>query len=79
MEKKITAMQELIERLKGLQNRGHDDAGIRTAIDIATELLPKEKKQIADAFMEGYTDHHRKEDLYENGSHYFNQNYNDGK
>ena len=49
-EKKKTAMQELIERLKGLQNRGYDDAGIRTAIDIATELLQKEREQIEKAF-----------------------------
>lgn len=50
-----TAMQELIERLKYL-SREHDDAGLRTAIQISEELLEKEKQQIQEAvkFGEGY-------------------------
>ena len=53
MEKKQSAMQELIERLITLQNKGYDDAGIRTGIQIATELLQKEREQIEEAFEEG--------------------------
>lgn len=48
-EKQQTAMMELIDRLKYLSIE-HDDAGLRTAKDIATELLEKERKQIATAY-----------------------------
>jgi hypothetical protein len=52
MEKKQTALKELIGRLKYLSIE-HDDAGIRTAIDISTELLVKEREQIEEAYKEG--------------------------
>jgi hypothetical protein len=41
-----TAMQELIERMQSLMRNGKDDAGVRTAIQIGNELLPKEKEQM---------------------------------
>ena len=44
-ENKQTAMQELIERLNRLQSKGCDDAGLMTAIKIATQLLQKEREQ----------------------------------
>jgi len=47
-----TAMQELIERLKYLSIE-HDDAGLRTSIQIAEELLQKEKQQIIYAREDG--------------------------
>lgn len=48
-EKQKTAMQEMIERIgKLLEN--HDDAGLRTCYEIAIQLLPEERKQIATAY-----------------------------
>ena len=50
-----TAMQELIERLKSLKSKGYNDAGIRTDIEIATQLLAKEKQDIIDAYADGFS------------------------
>ena len=50
---KITALQELIERLTSINNK-HDDAGLKTSIDIATQLLTKERADIIEAASEGY-------------------------
>lgn len=68
-----TAMQELIERLKSLKSKGYDDAGIRTDIEIATQLLAKEKQDIIDAYENGYTDGYRYNG--NNGENYFTQKY----
>lgn len=47
-----TALTELIERLITLNNK-HDDAGLRAAIDIANQLITKEKNDIIDANYRG--------------------------
>lgn len=69
--KQNTPMQELLERLNRLQIGGFDDAGIRTAKDIATELLQKEEEQIKQAYFMGFDNN-----LNPSAQEYFNQTYN---
>ena len=76
MEKKQSAMQELIERLIKLQNKGYDDAGIRTGIQIATELLQKERDQIEKAYEAGFYSGCDQPMLDSMLSKYFTQTYN---
>ncbi len=48
-------MQELVDRLEYLLI-DHPDAGLKTAKDIANELLVKEREQIEDAYENGTND-----------------------
>jgi len=48
--KELTPMQELIEKVTNFQYVLHK----QDVIDIATELLPKEKQVIEDAYKQGY-------------------------
>lgn len=52
-EKQTTAVSQLIERLKLLDEK-FDDPGTKTAINIATSLLPIERQQIEDAYNQGF-------------------------
>jgi hypothetical protein len=44
--KQQTAMQELIERLKALHENHPGEAGLEIGIEIASQLLVKEKEQL---------------------------------
>ena len=52
MSKKQTAMQELVDRLEYLLI-DYPNAGLKTAKDIANELLSKEREQIEEAYIDG--------------------------
>jgi len=50
VNKKQTAMMELIERLESLSKK-YQNAGLLTAIEIGNSLLEIEKQQLIDAWM----------------------------
>jgi hypothetical protein len=66
-----TAMQELIEYAHDLDFGGWEDVFIQKA----TELLEKEKKQIIDAYINGYTSY----DSEMSGFEYYTQTHNKNK
>jgi len=66
-----TAMQELIEYAHDLDFGGWEDVFIQKA----TELLEKEKEQIIDAYINGYTSY----DSEMSGLEYYTQTHNKNK
>jgi hypothetical protein len=77
-----TAIQELIERLKIQANSISDNDhiedrcwrnGIRLSLNIAKDLLEKEKEQICNAYTDGL------EGPYIGAENYYNQTYNQNK
>jgi len=85
MEKK-TAMEELIEELKRLKN-SHEKvvdvsgwAATCNAIEAATNLLPKEREQIEEAFKEGAKKRFntmliKRDEINKSASDYYTQTY----
>jgi hypothetical protein len=74
--KQQTAMQELIQRLKALHENHFGEVGLEISIEIASQLLEKEKEQIEDAYWEGGID------VPMNGKRcqqYYNETYGDDK
>jgi hypothetical protein len=51
--KQQTAMQELIQRLKALYKNHFGEVGLEISIEIASQLLEKEKHQLMDARRNG--------------------------
>ena len=79
MEKKDkptkTAMMEFIENAKTAKEHSKDGyVTYDEVIEVATELLEKEKTQIVDAYNEGYTDMKHNVDIC-SAEHYFNSTY----
>ena len=74
MSKDITAMQEMIDRIQYL-NKTYDDAGLRTCLQIATELLEMEKQNITDAWINAKESKVFGYDVFSDAEIYYNQTF----
>ena len=76
-----TTLMELIALLEKDINSGmifRDELfGYHVAVDMANELLEKEKEHICDAYGQGYND--SSENLYKGGEDYYDETYNQNK
>lgn len=84
MEKKLTALQELIEMIETFMVVNDDipdyHDGLEKAHELAKSLLPKEREQIEEAFNDGYIDGSAELSegvypQYKSASDYFTQTY----
>lgn len=71
-EKKLTAMQELLDWLQDPTITSNQDK--YNCIEKVKELLQKEKQQIIDAYDEGYSDG-MYENEYDKGEQYYEETY----
>lgn len=72
--KEITALQEFIENAKTAKEHSKD--GLVTydeVIEVATELLTKEREQITEAYDSGWNNGYRK--MFDGGEKYFTTTY----
>jgi hypothetical protein len=66
---KQTAMQEMIDRLKSLDEK-YSNPGLKTAIQIGEQLLEREKETLIDAY-----DYATMSRVYNDGEDYYNENF----
>ena len=71
MKKKQTAMQEMINRLKSLDEK-YSNPGLKIAIEIGEQLLEREKETLIDAYDYGNVPRR-----YNDGEDYYNENFTD--
>ena len=73
MSSKQTAMQEMLDRLKSLDEK-YNNPGLKTAIQIGEQLLEREKETLIDAY-----DYATMSRVYNDGEDYYNENFTDNE